>query len=1282
VPPGVRQQLVPVAERLVYRKAAEQLILTVKPDKKQYIPGDRVNLSVTALNEKEQPAPAILLVAVVDKSVVTMADEKTFRSMPTHYFLTTEVRRPEDLEYADVLLGAHPKAVAAVDLLLGTQGWRRFAEQNPAKFRQQFKEDADRLLVTIGQSSLQSVDLAQREAERLQTEFETELAVLEEKQAKAQEAWVAVQNGKDLTPELMAMEQELHQLQQAQVAAVGRVEEQRAMLDRLHSTGLLALGVMLCAAIVILLVVAIRRRLPRAIPYYALSGVCALLVVGVFSLQQWESLQPRAMPTASSANPSPSQIAQAAVLAEQGPGVVVRGGGGAAPDGQNAEFLHLDAAKPNEERARMWGFFADRNLAEGGKGEGNAPLRAGAAAPVKVDALNRLQDPAFFAFGANQNDNGAAINPRKALPEQELRKELGANILLKDRERDAFLGQLEKLDKKGEIADLKQEVGEQQMLGRRLLQANRQQGMPQAGGRRLNGGFQGGFGGGLGGAMPPGGPGAAPAGGIGGARGGFGAGGMLGLAQPFGLEARDLAVEALVPPPPPQPLIVREYAHVRPTSGPSDVRADFVDTVYWHPVLVLPDGKTDVSFDLCDAVTSYQVTAVGHTLDGRLGAITSTLESRLPFALEPKLPIEVTSSDIIDVPLSIANNTSDPRPVRIHVTATGLNLLQGQNDEPLTVPADQRTRRLFRFQPALLEGQARLRIEGQSMPFTDSVTRTFQVVPEGFPVVGARSDVLEKVAHHDVVLPETWVQGTLKCQVQVYPSTLADLQKGLESLLREPGGCFEQTSSNNYPNLLILDYLKESNQAKPEMERRAHDLLAKGYQQLTSFECLDSSQNQRQGYEWFGGTAPAHEALTAYGLLEFRDMARVFDVDRTMLERTRQYLMSRKDGKGGFQRNPRALDTFGRAPDDITNAYIVWALTESGKDDDVEKELAALAAQAKTSKDPYFLALVATSLINRGKTDDGVAFLKTVATAQQADGHVDAARTSITGSGGRDLQIETTALAVLGWLKANRPADFNVPVQKAIRWIGQQRGGYGGFGSTQSTILALKAVIAFTKANKKTSESGELRLVAGEQTVAQLHFPVGVQDALVLNLPEPEKHLKRGRNSVRVEITGKNTFPYTLTWSYQTLKPASAEQCPVRLRTDLDRTAVAEGETVHLNATIENATDKGQGMAVAIIGLPAGLTLPEDMKQLKDHARLRNDGKEKGLIAAWETRGRELILYWRDLAPKQKIEVPIDLICRVPGEYRGPASRAYLYYNADLKHWVEPLRVAIKAKAE
>src|SRR5262249_37410822 len=281
----------------------------------------------------------------------------------------------------------------------------------------------------------------------------------------------------------------------------------------------------------------------------------------------------------------------------------------------------------------------------------------------------------------------------------------------------------------------------------------------------------------------------------------------------------------------------------------------------------------------------------------------------------------------------------------------------------------------------------RLTFSGTSEPFAaDAVEHTLRVVPQGFPVVGARSDVLEKSASAEIVLPDTWVPGTLKCQVQVYPSTLADLQKGLEALLREPCGCFEPTSTSNSRNLLVLDYLKENRQATAEAEQRARELLDRGYQKLIAFECVAPSADKRRGYEWFGGTAPPHEALTAYGLLQFRDMARVYQVDPAMLQRTRDYLMKQKDGKGGFRRNDRALDTFGRAPEDITTAYIVWALTESGKDDDVTKELAELTKQGRTSGDAYFLALVANSLYNRGQTEEGKALLQKLADAQKEDG--------------------------------------------------------------------------------------------------------------------------------------------------------------------------------------------------------------------------------------------------------------------------------------------------------
>ena len=48
---------------------------------------------VDATDENGKPAPSILMLAVVDKNVLTLADEKTHRVMPTHFLLTSEVAR-------------------------------------------------------------------------------------------------------------------------------------------------------------------------------------------------------------------------------------------------------------------------------------------------------------------------------------------------------------------------------------------------------------------------------------------------------------------------------------------------------------------------------------------------------------------------------------------------------------------------------------------------------------------------------------------------------------------------------------------------------------------------------------------------------------------------------------------------------------------------------------------------------------------------------------------------------------------------------------------------------------------------------------------------------------------------------------------------------------------------------------------------------------------------------------------------------------------------------------
>jgi hypothetical protein len=113
---------------------------------------------------------------------------------------------------------------------------------------------------------------------------------------------------------------------------------------------------------------------------------------------------------------------------------------------------------------------------------------------------------------------------------------------------------------------------------------------------------------------------------------------------------------------------------------------------------------------------------------------------------------------------------------------------------------------------------------------------------------------------------------------------------------------------------------------------------------------------------------------------------------------------------------------------------------------------------------------------------------------------------------------------------------------------------------------------------------------------------------------------------------------------------------------------VSAGETVALEAELVNKTEQGQPMTVAILGLPAGLQpRPDQLEELK----------EAGTIDYYETRAREVICYWRSLAPNKRVPLQLDLVAEWPGKYTGPASRAYLYYTAEQKHWAAPLHVEI-----
>ena len=691
------------------------------------------------------------------------------------------------------------------------------------------------------------------------------------------------------------------------------------------------------------------------------------------------------------------------------------------------------------------------------------------------------------------------------------------------------------------------------------------------------------------------------------------------------------------------------------------MRSDFRETIAWIPqVKTGTDGKATVTFYLSDAVAAFRVFAEG-TGGGRAAHTEKTLQSKLPFSMSVKLPQEVSAGDKIVVPLTLSNEAAAGVDVDVSATFGSLLTVKTPIGGSHSLKANARDSMFYDVDVTGLTGTAPVSFSASGSGLKDEFKRELVITPRGFPVQVAQSGTVKDKAEHIIDTGEA-VAGTTTASVRFYPSPTSTLLSGLEGMLQEPNGCFEQTSSTNYPNVMILSYLVKNNVAAPDISARASSLIDRGYKKLTGFETPE------KGYEWFGG-APGHEALSAYGLLEFVDMKGVYgDVDDAMIVRTADWLKKRRDGKGGFSRNERALDSFGGAAPEVTNAYIVYALAEAGLAKDLGPEIEAQQRSAASTSDAYLLALQANTFFAVGDVERGKGTTTKLVALQDGDGAFTKANHSITRSGGINLTIETTSLAVMAMIKAGALPGSTLEdnLRKSIDWMMKNRGGYGQWGATQATVLALKAFIRYVEANKKTQGPGSVIVQVNGKVVGKYDYEAGHKDPILIENLGPA--FTTGKNTVKVLLDGSDSLPYTVNVEFRSARPASSDQASVDLAVKLARSSLPMGETVRADVTVTNKRAEGQPMTIARVGIPGGLGF--QTWQLK---KLREDG----LVAFWETRPREVILYFRDLKPSEVKKIPIDLVANVPGEYEGPASSTYLYYTDEHKTWSDPLKVTI-----
>jgi hypothetical protein len=686
-------------------------------------------------------------------------------------------------------------------------------------------------------------------------------------------------------------------------------------------------------------------------------------------------------------------------------------------------------------------------------------------------------------------------------------------------------------------------------------------------------------------------------------------------------------------------------------------RSDFRSTIYWKGnVETDRTGKNTVEFYNSDDISSFRATVEGFGADGMTGHGDKTFFTQLPFSMTLKAPVEVATTDIVSIPLTLKNNTTASISGMLDITAPSTFKLLSTQEKVYTIAPGKGKTIFVEYKVLDAIGEGDFSVSFKSCGLSDAFTQKIKTVAKGFPVnISFSGSEMRSDYTFDI---NSSVDGSLNVHFTAFPSVVNDLLTGVDGILREPSGCFEQTSMSSYPNIMAMDYMKTMGKEDPKTIAYAGDLIDRGYKRLTTFE------TPKNGYEWFGA-APGHQGLTAYGLMQFNDMKNVYDgVSKDMIDRTAKWLMSQKDGKGGWSRNTQAYHNFGQISEEIMNGYIVYALAEAGYRD-FKPELDASVKRSMDTKDPYQLAMMGNALQKFGDSRSENVMDLLIKT-QKEDGSFTGSTHSITYSQGQSLTIETTSIAIMAMLKS--PNKYVAELNKAVQFLVKSRSGYGVFGNTQGTVLALKALTEYAKQSKKTAEDGTVEIYSGNKKIGEHSYKAG--ETGTIQIDSLGKYFSEGKNDIKVKFVGTKTpLPYSIGIDYNTSLPPSSPECNVEIKTKLSAKTAFVGETVRLNTTLENHKNEGLPSTMAIIGIPGGMTAqPWQLKELQD----------KKIIDYYEVMGNNVVFYFRSMAPNEKKEINLDLKAEMPGEYDAPASSAYLYYTNEYKCWSSVDRITIK----
>lgn len=442
---------------------------------------------------------------------------------------------------------------------------------------------------------------------------------------------------------------------------------------------------------------------------------------------------------------------------------------------------------------------------------------------------------------------------------------------------------------------------------------------------------------------------------------------------------------------------------------------------------------------------------------------------------------------------------------------------------------------------------------------------------------------------------------------------------------------------------------------------KAESYVGTGYQRLLTFEADGG------GFALFG-KSKGDIFLSAYGLLQLTDMAKVYPVDKAVLDRTAKWLFSQQGSDGSWSSKDYRAGKSGALG---MTAFAAWALADAGQAQDAktQRALSYIRANAATEKDPYTLALVANALAAADPKDSMTAQVldQLAALAVRDDQGVHwGGENTMMGGYGRTGAVEATALAVHAMIRAGR----NLPTaQDALSFIVKSKDSWGTWGGTQATIWSLKALMLSASVGDMRDAKATVNVSLNGRAPQSFQFtPENADVVRVVTFDD----VKLGENRISLDVSGQGSLMYQVTAMYYLpwdVEPPEPE--PMGLMTvdvSYDRTTLAVDDLVSVGVRAKLTRPGTAKMVLLDLGIPPGFTVQaEDLNALV----------EKQVIARYDLTGRQIIIYVENLSSDTTLAFTYRLKARFPMRAKTQPGSSYDYYNPDQPTVVQPTQITV-----